>query len=252
MRDNLETIAVPAMLMALISVTIGMSGLNPSLFTYLQQVFGLLPDAFWANMTLLGDALVTLVLLTLLASRHPSLLSTGIVGGVITTLIVRSLKPLLDIERPFSVLGEQVHTIGPVLHTASFPSGHTTAIFLLAGVYALVLQRERITGLMFCLALLVGFSRVAVGAHWPVDIFAGAAIGWGSAWAGWKLAQHWQWVHRYNGRQTLAAIFLLLSLLLFFMKTGYPQTFWLQTGIATLGTLACLHLLWQTWRNHIP
>jgi membrane-associated phospholipid phosphatase len=249
MRDIPETMAVPALLLALLAGVIGSSGLDIPLFLGMNTAFGYLPDAFWANVTLLGDALVTLALLTLLASRYPMLLPAGLLAGLLATLLTRSLKPLLAIDRPLAVLGEQVHVIGIDLHNFSFPSGHTTAAFVLAGVYALVLQRDRLTAVLFCAALMVGLSRIAVGAHWPLDVLSGAAIGWSCAWAGWKLAGHWHWSQTRRGQQVLTGIFLLFSLLLFTLKTGYPQAFWLQTGIAGVATLACLLTLWNSGRT---
>ncbi|QTR45722.1 phosphatase PAP2 family protein [Thiothrix litoralis] len=249
MRDEAETIGVPVILMLLLVATLELSGLNTPLFLAAKQLAELFPDALWANLTILGDALVAMVLLSLLAGRYPALLPAGILAGLIATLWSRSLKNLLEVERPLTVLGSQVHVIGSDLFNFSFPSGHTTAAFVVAGVYALVLQRDRVTAALFCVALLAGFSRIAVGAHWPMDVCAGAALGWFSAWAGWKLAAGWHWSRSHRGQQVLAALFLLLALALFGLNTGYPQAFWLQMSIASAATLASLLTLWHTWHN---
>ncbi|WGZ95237.1 MAG: phosphatase PAP2 family protein [Candidatus Thiothrix putei] len=249
MRDAAETSGVPILLLLLLTAIVGASGLNTELFLAIQHFTALLPDTLWANLTILGDALVALVLLNGLAWRYPLLLPAGLLAGLIATLLTRSLKTLLEIERPLSVLGAQVQVIGVDLQNFSFPSGHTTAAFVLAGVYALILQRERLTAVLFCLALLVGFSRIAVGAHWPMDVLAGAAFGWFSAWAGWRLALYWRWSQSSLGQRTLALLFLLFSLLLFLLNTRYPQAFWLQMSIASLMTAMSLVTLWRTFHN---
>lgn len=245
----LDTVGIPVMLLALLAVTVGMSGLNTELFWAMNSIFRLLPDAVWANITMLGDALVTLTLVSLLGFRFPQLLPAGLLAGLIATLFTRSLKPLLAMERPLAVLGEQVHVIGIDLQNFSFPSGHTTAVFVLAGVCALVLQREKLTALLFMAAALVGLSRMAVGAHWLTDVLAGGAFGWFSAWAGWSLAQRWQWANSLSGRRVMSTLYLLFAILLFWLDSGYPQAFPLQMGIATLATAACLTTLWKTWHN---
>lgn len=62
---------------------------------------------------------------------------------------------------------------------ASFPSGHTTLAFALAmGVY---LYDKKIGKWYFALAALIGFSRVYVGVHWPLDILGGIIVGAGTA-----------------------------------------------------------------------
>ena len=247
--DPAYAIGVPVLLCALLAAVLGSTGLNVPLFLALQSALNALPGVFWANVTLLGDALVTLALLGMLAHRFPQAAWNGLVGGLFTTLVTRTFKPWLEAERPLAWLGDQVQVTGIPLHTFSFPSGHTVAIFLLAGTGALVWQRSRLTALLFLAAGTVGLSRVAVGAHWPMDVCAGASIGWGGAWVGWKLAAQRAWLSSRTARYVLAAFFLLCSLLLFVLDTGYPQARVLQYLIATLSTVSSLLLLWKSWRN---
>jgi membrane-associated phospholipid phosphatase len=224
-----------------------MDALNTAAFLALNAESHILPDVLWANVTILGDTLVSLALLSLLAVRYPRVLAAGLLGGLLAGIVTHTIKPWLVMERPLAVLGEQAQVIGVHLHNFSFPSGHTTAAFVLAGVSALALQRKGATVLLFCMAALVGFSRIAVGAHWPADVLAGALIGSGSAWLGWQLAMRWQWSETRRGQRVLTAIFLVFSLLLFWSPTGYPQALGLQIAIAVLATCACLLTLWKSW-----
>ena len=57
----------------------------------------------------------------------------------------------------------------------SMPSGHTVASF--AGLVMVGMLAPRIKGLTWGLAILIGVSRVCVGAHWPSDVLLGAFIG---------------------------------------------------------------------------
>lgn len=246
---NTDDIAIPAMLMALLCAVILYSGLNPTLSLTLNHAFQRLPDSAWAHLTILGDALVCLALINLGAKRYPLLLPAAFLGGLLATLLTRSFKTLLAVDRPLANLGEQIHVIGIDLHHLSFPSGHTTAIFLTAGLYALASQRGHIVALLFSAALLIGFSRIAVGAHWVADVCAGAALGWLCAGVGWVLATRWRWAHDTWGKRVFGLLFLLFALLLWVSDTGYPQARHLQTAIAAVTTLVAVSNLWQTWQK---
>ena len=59
----------------------------------------------------------------------------------------------------------------------SFPSGHSSGSATLYGSLARFGKKKWLTVLAFLLPILVGFSRVVVGAHYPTDVICGWALG---------------------------------------------------------------------------
>ena len=59
----------------------------------------------------------------------------------------------------------------------SFPSGHSSGAATVYGSAALCVKKRWMTLLAFLLPLLVGISRVVVGAHFPTDVLAGWTLG---------------------------------------------------------------------------
>ncbi len=166
---------------------------NQMLFQSLNQAASRLPETLWSGLTILGDTLVAFVLLLALLRRHPQVVLAVLLASLPATLISHALKEALDMARPFAVLGEQINVIGPYLKSNSFPSGHTTTAFVLAAVLSLSLRSPFTRFWVLLLALLVGFSRIAVGAHWPLDIFGGMVCGWVSGLLGWYWAERTGW-----------------------------------------------------------
>ena len=64
----------------------------------------------------------------------------------------------------------------------SFPSGHSTCAAGLFGSLARYRKNKALTALAVALPLLVGFSRVVVGAHYPTDVLVGWLFGALAIW----------------------------------------------------------------------
>ena len=99
-----------------------------------------------------------------------SVLGAGIIAKVMKIFIGRA-RPIF-----FEAL-DMTGFFPPSLEWAfnSMPSGHTTVSF--AGLVMIGMLAPRYKVLTWTLAIMIGVSRVAVGAHWPSDVLLGAFIG---------------------------------------------------------------------------
>jgi membrane-associated phospholipid phosphatase len=61
----------------------------------------------------------------------------------------------------------------------SFPSGHTTAAFSVATVFAIRYRNHRwVPWVAYGVAGVIGFSRITLQSHFPADVFLGASLGY--------------------------------------------------------------------------
>jgi membrane-associated phospholipid phosphatase len=103
---------------------------------------------------------------------------------LLALLVTQGLKGLIDRDRPFTTYPniEKLSSGGD----SSFPSGHTLEAFAIAGAISLLFSRKKIILPVYCWAFLVAYSRIALGVHYPSDVFAGliigTIIGWSVPW----------------------------------------------------------------------
>jgi len=181
-----------AMVSALVAMTIVLICGYHGGFIRLNAIAAGYPDWVWASLTSFGDERVLTALALLFSLRYPRLFWSLLVSALIAAIYSRGLKDLLDLPRPPAMLEEGVfHLIGPGHQGASFPSGHSVAatVFFSVLIWHVRAWPWRLLATLFVVA--VGFSRVAVGVHWPVDVAAGLMGGALAAWLGCRIAQHW-------------------------------------------------------------
>ncbi len=117
--------------------------------------------------------LAILISITLYINKQKSkaLLLTSTL--IFTTLIIKTLKYLINSPRPTSMLIQETGN--------SFPSGHTTFAIVFFGllVYILTKPSKRIVPIIIAslIIIVIALSRLILRAHYPIDIIAGLIIG---------------------------------------------------------------------------
>lgn len=91
---------------------------------------------------------------------------------VVSHLLVQVVKR--SVGRPRPSHGTACHVLIDEPDRFSFPSGHAAAAMSVALGYAAVIPA--LSPLVASVALVVGFSRVALGVHYPGDVLAGQAL----------------------------------------------------------------------------
>ncbi|MCL2644851.1 MAG: phosphatase PAP2 family protein [Betaproteobacteria bacterium] len=204
-----------------------------------------LPPFLWAGTTNLGSTLGAFCLIGPTLARWPRLAAAALLTAPFGAIYTHAIKRLTNLPRPAKALPhETFHIIDSQLSWYSFPSGHSLAAFAAAGILVFCVQR-RLVWLALPVAMLVAFSRIAVGAHWPLDLFAGAAGGWATAAIGCALSARWRFWENVRGQRILAGIVFLCALSFFFENTGYPRGVWMQYLLCAVGLLGALYALWR-------
>lgn len=177
-----------------------------SLLLYDQRLFLLLnglhapflDHLFWCitqlgNGWILGPLLIGIVIVAVPRRSVVRVLLWGIVAISVSGMINARIKYEVHRARPVAffaqhnqgttilaqtaLVGEKkpvVHVVGKALRSRSFPSGHANAVFAAATFLALLFGGS--FWWSYVVAALVGYSRIYVGAHFPLDVATGALL----------------------------------------------------------------------------
>ncbi len=157
-----------------------MAGEGAFLLFLQEQVRNPVLDAFFSFYTQLGDGGLMFLLLAAVLLCFPKTRKAGFAAlcalavGVLCTNVV--LKHLFARPRPWL----EVAGLIPLVEEHdpnSFPSGHTCAAFAFAVAMLWGLSGTWKKVLVLGMAVLMGFSRLYVGVHYPTDVLCGMLVG---------------------------------------------------------------------------
>jgi len=110
-----------------------------------------------------------------------------VVAFIIAEGLGSLMKELAHQPRPLAVIpGLDAHGYPRDPNGNAFPSTHTAiTVALVAALWPWMDNRRRVVGVVF--AVLIAANRIYIGAHWPLDIVGGAAVGMVAASISWLI-----------------------------------------------------------------
>ncbi len=193
--------------------------IQKDLFYFLNSKLSQFPNLIY-NLTQLGDALVFLSLLSILILYAPKMWEALLSASLVSAILSGVLKNFFAVPRPAAAFDQHSFVIiGKALtgHN-SLPSGHSITIFTALTVLMFAFMPKKISHKILwsffitVTGLMLVFTRVGVGAHYPLDVITGSLVGCISGLAGifiTKKYKIWNWI----SNRKYHPIFILLFLI---------------------------------------
>ena len=148
------------------------------LFFIKDNMHGIIMDKSMVTLTYLGNGgIIWIIIVAILMVNKKyrkigfmalgALILSTILGEEILKNVVKRIRPSANIPAWDLLIAKPL--------SYSFPSGHTTSSFAVAGVLAKYFKRY--TFGFLGLASLIGFSRLYLYVHYPTDVLAGIVLG---------------------------------------------------------------------------
>lgn len=145
------------------------------------RVFGAVTALVNPLLRPVGLLLLIMVVLVLLALTRGDvfwwIVSSAFVAGMLAYVLDNAMKVVIDRGRPPAYLSDVLfHGYPTDPRGSGYPSSHSAvAVAVVVGAWPWLDLRWRVLGALT--AALIGLNRMYVGAHLPLDIVGGAAIG---------------------------------------------------------------------------
>ena len=148
--------------------------INHNRLTFFDPFFIFITDIA----TLITYSSAILLLLAAYAQRNFLLKRKSwllLIGLILNSAVVDIIKYAVYRPRPFTTY-PFIHNLVNV-HTSSFPSGHTAEVFMLAiSVSILFTKHTWVKVFAWCWAVIIAYSRMDLGVHYPSDILGSMII----------------------------------------------------------------------------
>lgn len=199
----------------------GYINIQKELFYTINTNLSILPD-LQLNLTQLGDVLIFFTFISIFIIYARKLWEVLLISSILSSVVTYGLKTYFDVPRPIKVLDlDRLITIGePHWGYASFPSGHSIATFVVITTLLFAFMPKKNSHkiiwsiFILTLGLVIAFSRVGVGAHYPFDVIIGSIIGFIVTVIGIIISFKVNWpVWNFNKKYS----FILMAVLLIWM-----------------------------------
>ncbi len=193
-------------------------------FYSINSHFSQFPNTIY-NLTQIGDALIFLSLLSLLLLNVPKLWEALLSASIVSAIFSNVFKNLFAVPRPAASFDPKSFTIiGQTLtgHN-SLPSGHSITVFTILTVLLFALMPKKVTTkiawsiFIISVGLLIVFTRVGLGAHFPLDVITGSCLGVISGLAGIFISRKykvWSWIANQKYYPIFIVLFLVCSIII--------------------------------------
>lgn len=193
--------------------------IQKDLFLYLNSELAKFPDLQF-NLTQLGDVLIFFPLVSIFILYAPKVWEALLTSALISLIVSATLKKLFAIPRPAAILdNDSFVIIGRTLTgKSSLPSGHSIATFVVITVllFAFMPQKNKHkifwSFLILTIGLIIAFSRVGVGAHYPLDVIIGSTIGYIVTIIGIKISTTTNWLSWISNKKYHPIFIVILTI----------------------------------------
>lgn len=168
------------------------------------------------NLTQFGDAIIFLSIVSIFFIYAPKIWESLLSASLVSCIFCTTLKKLFSVPRPAAFFDHDSFVIiGKTLtgHN-SLPSGHSITVFTVLTVLLFAFVPKKLSFKILWYIFVIGtglifvFTRVGVGAHYPIDVITGSIIGYISGLLGIFISLKypiWNWINN----RTYYPIFIL-------------------------------------------
>lgn len=193
-------------------------------FFYINSHLGQYPNIEY-NLTQVGDALVFLSFLSILIIYAPKIWEALLSTLLVSIVLCCPFKSMFAVPRPAATFDNNSFFIvgKAVCGHNSCPSGHSITIFAILTVlmFGFMPKETKFKILWIFSFITIGylfaFTRVAVGAHYPLDVIIGSIVGYICGLLGIFISRKykiWAWINNKKYYPILILLFSLGSILL--------------------------------------
>lgn len=139
---------------------------------------------FGAEYLIFLTLLFTILLAVKGSAKEKKVIFLSVVGLAVAEAVITLIRIFYKEPRPFITYPE-LQTLVKHGKDLAFPSTHTTIMSVITSAY--YFYKSKWAPLFLILTLWVGFSRIFVGVHYPLDIIGGLATGLVAVSITWQL-----------------------------------------------------------------